>query len=179
MEEFQRIYDLKIERDEERKRRKLEKIKVVEPSKQEQRVTEHFGTLSVKEEENKGPIIRYLQFKNWSGQPLPENPDMGYKFKFIGGGIGLIKNLLEENGFIESTDSDVTIIWNNGVPKPETYQAMSAYQKINHFPKSFEITRKDLMHRNISKMQARHGINHFNFIPRTYILPSETSTFTE
>ena len=24
--------------------------------------------------------------------------------------------------------------------------------KVNHFPKSYEITRKDLMHRNISKM---------------------------
>jgi hypothetical protein len=80
---------------------------------------------------------------------------------------------------LESSDNDVTIIWNNGVPKPETLQGMSAYQKINHFPRSFEITRKDLMHRNISKMQARHGMNHFNFIPKTYILPSETSTFLE
>lgn len=129
-------------------------------------------------EEYKGPVIRYLQFKNWSGLPLPENPDVGYKFRFIGGAIGLIKNLLEENGFIESPDNDFTIIWNNGVPKPETLQAMAAYQKINHFPKSFEITRKDLMHRNISKMQARHGLNHFNFIPKTYILPAETSLFT-
>jgi tubulin polyglutamylase TTLL5 len=41
------------------------------------------------------------------------------------------------------------------------------------------MTRKDLMHRNISKMQIEHGLANFNFIPKTYILPAEMSYFIE
>jgi len=35
------------------------------------------------------------------------------------------------------------------------------------------MTRKDLMNKNISKMQAKYGGSHFNFLPKTYILPKE------
>jgi tubulin polyglutamylase TTLL5 len=48
------------------------------------------------------------------------------------------------------------------------------YQKVNHFPNSFHLTRKDLMNKCISKMQIRHGMSHFNFLPTTFILPQET-----
>ena len=65
------------------------------------------------------------------------------------------------------------------MPKPETLQSLTSYQKINHFPKSFEITRKDLMIRNISKMQAKFGNAHYGFLPQTFILPAETSNFLE
>jgi hypothetical protein len=171
VEEIQELYEAKIER--ERKKKMAKDKRRESPTKN--LVTKPEDKL----EEWKGPVIRYLKFKNWSGHSVGEQPDLGYKFKFVGGAVGLIKNLLEENGFIESGDNDVTMIWNNGVPKPETLQGMAAYQKINHFPKSFEVTRKDLMQRNISKMQARHGLNHFNFIPKTYILPADTSAFTE
>lgn len=45
------------------------------------------------------------------------------------------------------------------------------YFKVNHFPNSFHITRKDLMNKCISKMQDKYGGSHFNFLPKTYILP--------
>lgn len=73
---------------------------------------------------------------------------------------------------MEGQDNDFSIFWNNGVPKPETFQSLNSYQKINHFPKSFEITRKDLMIRNISKMQTKFGVAHYGFLPKTFILPS-------
>jgi tubulin polyglutamylase TTLL5 len=53
-----------------------------------------------------------------------------------------------------------------------------AYQKVNHFPKSFEITRKDLLYHNLTKAGGRHkGL--YNFVPRSYVLPSESSRFLE
>jgi len=55
---------------------------------------------------------------------------------------------------------------------------MSAYQKINHFPKSFEITRKDLMLQNLSKMKHRFP-REYNFYPQTFILPNEVSIFND
>ena len=125
------------------------------------------------------PTLRYLLFKNWSGNHLDyEVKDNGYKFRFTNGVVGLVKHLLEENGFIESTNNDGTILWNIGVPNPSVYQSMGAYMKINHFPKSYEITRKDLMLQNLSKMKSKYPA-HYNFFPVTYILPAEASNFIE
>lgn len=35
------------------------------------------------------------------------------------------------------------------------------------------------MNKNISKMQAKHGGSHFNFLPKTYILPKEYELLKE
>lgn len=35
------------------------------------------------------------------------------------------------------------------------------------------------MLRNISRMQTKFGVAHYNFLPKTFILPSESSNFTE
>jgi tubulin polyglutamylase TTLL5 len=51
--------------------------------------------------------------------------------------------------------------------------------KVNHFPKSYELTRKDLMNRNVSKMAITYGVQNFNFVPKTYLIPSEMSLFLE
>ena len=59
----------------------------------------------------------------------------------------------------------------------EVYHALLPYQKVNHFPNSFHITRKDLMNKSVSKMQLKYGITHFNFLPKTYILPQELDLF--
>ena len=64
--------------------------------------------------------------------------DRGYKYRFINGVVGLIKYTLEENGFIEGQNQqDSLIIWNIGVINSSVYQALGAYQKVNHFPKTF------------------------------------------
>jgi len=55
----------------------------------------------------------------------------------------------------------------------QIYQYLGPYQKVNHFPSSYELTRKDCMYRNIAKMQATHGQRHFNFVPVTYIIPQD------
>ena len=86
--------------------------------------------------ERKG--VRYLIFKNWSRDHININAeDRGYKYRFSNGVVGLVKYLLEENGFVEGQGNEGVIIWNNGVVPSGLYQSLGAYQKINHFPKSF------------------------------------------
>lgn len=113
----------------------------------------------------------------------------GYFYKFQNGKVKLIKYLLDENGFQDfslfsqkmdekdeiegNKNMNWTLYWATTVIKPEIYSNLLPYQKINHFPNSFHITRKDLMNKAISKMQYRHGFSHFNFLPKTYILPQE------
>ena len=57
------------------------------------------------------------------------------------------------------------------------YEEMNEYQKINHFPNSFELTRKDKMCENIVKLQKKFSQDEFGFIPETYILPEEYNLF--
>jgi len=58
-------------------------------------------------------------------------------------------------------------------------QGMNKFQKVNHFPRTYEITRKDKLHVNITKMREKHGGRAFDFVPRTYTLPEEWQAYLD
>ncbi|KAK6484856.1 tubulin polyglutamylase TTLL4 isoform X1 [Huso huso] len=62
--------------------------------------------------------------------------------------------------------------WGHHMKSPG-FKAIREYQKLNHFPGSFQIGRKDRLWRNLSKMQARFGKREFNFFPQSYVLPQD------
>ena len=57
--------------------------------------------------------------------------------------------------------------------KQSVYSSMSKAQRINHFPRSYEITRKNLFYQRISRMQALYGDRAYDFVPKTYLYPQE------
>ena len=121
--------------------------------------------------------MRYLDFRPFIDNvelKLKSPRDYGYFYKLLGAECKLIKNTLEDNGFKETTGNNQTLIWSSGSVKPEIYKTLKKYQKINHFPKSTEITRKDSLYKNICKLQTQFlSTKQFNFIPESYILPNE------
>jgi len=44
----------------------------------------------------------------------------------------------------------------------------------NLFLRSYEITRKDRLYKNIEAMQRSKGLRNLDFIPQTFLLPTET-----
>lgn len=78
--------------------------------------------------------LRYLQFKPLTDDVahcIAKTPqDFGYYFRFLTGDIKLIKYLLEDNGFIETSHNNWTILWSIGPIKFETYNSLSPYQKV-------------------------------------------------
>ena len=54
---------------------------------------------------------------------------------------------------------------------------MLPHQRVNHFPRSYELTRKDRLYQNIERLQHAKGSKHFNFVPKTFMIPSEYSEF--
>jgi hypothetical protein len=50
---------------------------------------------------------------------------------------------------------------------------MCVYFKTNHFPGSFQIGRKDRLCRNLYHAQALYGKGEYNFVPMTFVLPSD------
>ena len=101
------------------------------------------------------------------------NP-VNYYFKLAGNGCLLVKKLLEDNGFIQSTrNEEWTITWSSGHIKLNNYEKLHKYQKMNHFPRSNELTRKDLLYKNLSKLKELYPGTKFDFLPESYILPNE------
>lgn len=43
--------------------------------------------------------------------------------------------------------------------------------------RSYELTRKDRLYKNIQRMQQTHGLKNFNIVPQTFVLPYEYQEF--
>lgn len=151
--------------------------------------------------------FRYLNFRflvKDLEQHIKAPLDLGYYYNIISNNDSntrLIRNTLEDNGFkdilkIENCPdknlnntitnlsqkriSSANLIWCSNFTKRNIYQMLSKYQKINHFPKSNEITRKDKLYINVSKLLNYIQSNGSDvFIPLSFILPNESKHLIE
>lgn len=89
----------------------------------------------------------------------------------------LVKAVMETNGLGQTEGNEWNVLWTSQSVKPFMYDQMNEFQKINHFPMSNELTRKDRLCENVVKMQERFGKEVFNIIPDSYILPDEFADF--
>uniref|UniRef100_A0A0K0E1P2 Tubulin--tyrosine ligase n=1 Tax=Strongyloides stercoralis TaxID=6248 RepID=A0A0K0E1P2_STRER len=57
--------------------------------------------------------------------------------------------------------------------KSQKYKMLKAFQKMNHFPGSFHLGRKDRLWLHLKEMMDRHINNDFFIMPYSYILPKD------
>ncbi|KAI5712289.1 hypothetical protein M8J75_007250 [Diaphorina citri] len=57
--------------------------------------------------------------------------------------------------------------------KSLSFRTLKESQKINHFPGTFQIGRKDRLWKNLLKCMMKYGDKEFGFTPRTYVLPGD------
>ena len=57
--------------------------------------------------------------------------------------------------------------------KSGLFKDLSESQKINHFPGTFNIGRKDRLWKNYYKLRVKFGKSEFSFLPRTFCMPAE------
>lgn len=112
-------------------------------------------------------------------QSFSNGPKPGYEksnelfYKILRGDTKLVRSLLEANNFRFSDSHDWNILWSSSSCKSFLYEGLNEYQRINHFPSSYEITRKDRLCFNIMKMQEKFGRSGiYDIVPDTYILPN-------
>lgn len=120
---------------------------------------------------------KYISFQPYLCRQKPKSSSFTYGYK-ITGDIKVIKNTLEFNGFKERK-SNWVLFWGSGGLRSNVYASLSRWQKVNHFPRSHEITKKDSLFKNLAKMQSLHGARHFDFIPETYVLPNDKAALEE
>lgn len=83
----------------------------------------------------------------------------------------LIRNVLEGNGFAHTENHNWHILWSTGYYRNNVNDG-----RVNHFPNSIEVTKKDRLCKNVVEMQRKFG-KEFEIIPDTYILPDEFADF--
>ena len=102
------------------------------------------------------------------------NNEVKYYYKILGNECLLVKNLLEDNGFIQTVNNnEFSILWASGHIKLNVFPYCEKFQKLNHFPRSGELTRKDLLYKNLSKLKASFPGSKFDFLPISFLIPNE------
>ncbi|CAG9765622.1 unnamed protein product [Ceutorhynchus assimilis] len=96
-------------------------------------------------------------------------------YKVLQAETKLLTKLLDCHGITEvaPNSSDFNLLWTCYHPKPGTLRSLAPHQRVNHFPRSYELTRKDRLYKNIERMQHLKGLKHFDFIPQTFVIPTE------
>ena len=89
------------------------------------------------------------------------------------GNIRVISNTLKDNGFVDTEKrKNWAIYWCIGKLSMNLIRNLKCFQKVNYFPKSSEITRKDKMSKNMMRMKAKFK-QEFSFLPKTFLLPQD------
>lgn len=87
--------------------------------------------------------------------------------------IPVVQSVLQHNGLVKTGATNrANLIWNPKMKDMEQFAKLSPFQKVNHFPNSLQLGRKDCLNKNIFHMQSKFP-KEFAFLPRSYILPQE------
>ena len=94
----------------------------------------------------------------------------------------MLREVCEELGWREfesdeDDDDNWNLWWKASGFRTSDFQCCRPWQRLNHFPKSFLITRKDSLARNLRKMRWIYGSGLYNFAPMAFNLPNDYRKF--
>ncbi|XP_064021154.1 tubulin monoglutamylase TTLL4 [Pogoniulus pusillus] len=116
-----------------------------------------------------------IYFSTWDErvEKLPWEQRKLLRWKMCTVTPNIVKQTVGRSHFRASKKSNDWLgCWGHHMKSP-SFRAIREHQKLNHFPGSFQIGRKDRLWRNLLKMQARCGKKEFNFFPQSFILPQD------
>ncbi|CAG9539461.1 unnamed protein product [Cercopithifilaria johnstoni] len=102
------------------------------------------------------------------------------RFKMIKCNQALVKTILHSYGFEQcsSKNSNCNIIWTGSHLKPHVLRTMASWQRVNHFPRSFLLTRKDKLYECLGRAQTLFGSS-YNIIPEFFVTPKDYQKFVD
>ncbi|KAJ0070186.1 hypothetical protein NL108_002508 [Boleophthalmus pectinirostris] len=119
------------------------------------------------------PPTLYFSTANEKVELLPIEQRRLLKWKMSTVTPNIVKNTIARSHFkVTKKSHDWLGCWGHHM-KSVCFKTLGEHQKLNHFPGTFQIGRKDRLWRNLSKMAVRFGKQEFNFFPRTFILPQD------
>ncbi len=72
---------------------------------------------------------------------------------------------------------DWNLWWRSSRFRTSDYDGLQSWQRINHYPRSSHITKKDGLARNLKRMRAVYGSSVYNFSPVAFNLPNDYTRF--
>jgi tubulin polyglutamylase TTLL4 len=91
----------------------------------------------------------------------------------------VVVQALEASGMKCTTSNEnFNLLWAKRAT-PHILAVLKPYQKINHFPGTWGIGRKDSLARNITRMKRQFGSAAFNIVPPSFILPGDETALRE
>ncbi|XP_015255803.1 PREDICTED: tubulin polyglutamylase TTLL4 [Cyprinodon variegatus] len=119
------------------------------------------------------PPTLYFGTANEKVELLPAEQRRLLKWKMSTVTPNIVKHTITRSHFkVTRENYDWLGCWGHHMRSPG-FKAIAEHQKLNHFPGTFQIGRKDRLWRNLSKMQLCFGKQEFSFFPRTFILPQD------
>uniref|UniRef100_H2YBA9 Tubulin--tyrosine ligase-like protein 9 n=1 Tax=Ciona savignyi TaxID=51511 RepID=H2YBA9_CIOSA len=110
------------------------------------------------------------------------NEEEGLVFRTSDHVPDVLKQILTERGWNEYDEDEGlsgswNLWWKTQRFRKSEHDDIAPWQRLNHFPRTDAITRKDSLVRNLRRMRCVHGVHNFNFHPLAYILPNEYTKF--
>ncbi|XP_061698579.1 tubulin polyglutamylase TTLL4 isoform X2 [Syngnathoides biaculeatus] len=119
------------------------------------------------------PPTLYFSTANEQVEMLPDETMQLLKWKISSVTPNVVKNAIARSHFVHTKKSNDWLgCWGHHMKSP-CFRTLQEHQKLNHFPGTFQIGRKDRLWKNLSKMACRFGKQEFNFFPRTFVLPQD------
>ncbi|NWV20600.1 TTLL4 polyglutamylase, partial [Origma solitaria] len=119
------------------------------------------------------PPTIYFSTRDETVEKLPWEQRKLLRWKMCRLTPSIVKQTIARSHFgVSKKNDDWLGCWGPHMKSP-SFKAIREHQKLNHFPGSFQIGRKDRLWRNLLRMQARCGKKEFNFFPQSFILPQD------
>ncbi|XP_039759976.1 tubulin polyglutamylase ttll-4-like isoform X2 [Pararge aegeria] len=112
------------------------------------------------------PIQKHLKWKLTTITPIV------VKKTLINSGFRLVKSECDTAECPQEETVEWIGIWGKHM-KSLMFRAIKDGQKMNHFPGTFQIGRKDRLWRNLQKLVTKYGVSEFGIMPKTYVLPHD------
>jgi hypothetical protein len=61
--------------------------------------------------------------------------------------------------------------------RPHCLRSLASWQRVNHFPRTFELSRKDRLYENIARAKTLFGDEIFNLVPEFFVTPRDIAKF--
>ncbi|XP_076633862.1 tubulin monoglutamylase TTLL4 [Colletes latitarsis] len=125
-----------------------------------------------------GPYIAFQSF-DCEGPMIPGEITKHLKWRLSTITPLIVRRTLVNSGFrLMKKSQEWCGTWGKHM-KSVGFRTLKESQKINHFPGTFQIGRKDRLWRNLSRMMAKYGKKEFSFVPKTYVLPQDLRCFKQ
>ncbi|KAI9201853.1 tubulin-tyrosine ligase family-domain-containing protein [Polychytrium aggregatum] len=120
-----------------------------------------------------GENVLYFPKADETVSPLPGSIKEIMKWKISKYTPRVVRNILRHTGFKLVRGGKTWVgYWGKHI-SADKFHLVQPWQKVNHFPMTFEIGRKDKLYANLTRLKQRYGALDFDFLPETFILPQQ------